>query len=226
MEVSDQQGKNNFKLLILLACFLSFGAIIVLVNEHLKNNNKLELELNKLKLERLREADSLKMVISFREKENEMLKNTKEKIVKEVQFIKDKPVFIPSTNLEAYKYFVDRYPKDTISSSGNLINLYFNASKSIISDLEDKDKADAVIVYQDSIISIDSILLKNLEKDKIDLGTMLESCNLENKSIEDLYKLSQQNISKLQKKIKRKNALLGVAVPVSFGVGVFVGTRF
>lgn len=178
-------------------------------DEQLKN---LERERDSLEIERIKMKDSLNKEISIRESENESLKEKNGLLNNSLLSLRNKPKPVPLKDVSEYvEYFNNRYSTNENKVLGSFVGLGEKTSFSVFSDLLGLDNIREVSKIQTEIISNKDLEIGNLNKDKTDLRSLLNSC--ENSLFVTKYidSLRKEQVDDL-KKVRVKKYSFGVSV--------------
>jgi septal ring factor EnvC (AmiA/AmiB activator) len=161
-----------------------------------------------LSLAREKEKDSLNFQISQREVQNSFLRQENDKLKGDIQKIRNRPVKAPKGLDNLTQYFNERYDtKENVVISGK-VGLTEHTAMDVTSELEEFDKVVEILPIQEEVIKKQDTVISNLEKDKVDMSTMLSSAeNLieEQKKLNDMAEENINNLEKQVKTAKRKN---------------------
>lgn len=177
---------------------------------------------------RIKEKDSLNKEIIKREIENKNLLSINENLESKINSLKNKPISIPKDNDNLVKYFNDRYNTTENQVIDDKVGLGNETAQDVIYELEEGDNLQEITKLQDEQIINQKKQISNLEKDKQDINTQLLSAE---KSIEEQQKLKEiadKNINNLESQVKtlnNKNTLNKILIPISFGIGGFIGYK-
>lgn len=183
-------------------------------------------EVNTIENQRIKERDSLKILLSQRNSQIDSLKDKNyilsNKIVKESK----RETIVPKTIMESVEFFNDRYITKENTGSEDKVELVLWTSQEAIKELQERDIYKNVTLLQnEKIINLEDIVIY-LENNSNDLNSMLLSSERELQQRKELQELADANIENLQKQlkiIKRKNILNKVLIPTGIIVGGVTG---
>ena len=179
-------------------------------------------------IEKLRqeEKDSLSDEIKRREWENSDLISENNRLKEK---IKNQPkINVPKDVIGLVKYFNHRYKTNENKVVENKVGLVEEVAYDVSYELEEGDRAVEVIKTQDTIINNQDSIITNLNKDKIDLSTMLKSAEnviSEQKKLQEKADENINNLNKQVKKQKRKNIWNKILIGVGTLGGFYLGTQ-
>lgn len=177
---------------------------------------------------RKKEKDSLNSAITSREKENENLKLQEKNLQDKIDSIKKRPFREPTDLKSSVVYYNTKYKTIENIVVENKVGLGLVTSRAVIADLEEGNNCEEVVVLKDEQLANKDIMIINLKTDKEDLGTLVSSAEKTIEANKLLQKLADKNINNLtkqNKKLKSKNFLNKVLVPVALVVGGFTGVQ-
>lgn len=212
--------------------------VILLFTQRCENSDKyeaLKTELSKQKnvvkeisQKRLKEKDSLEFQITQREVLNNVLTQENDKLKDKIKTVSNRQNIKIKGLENLVDYFNDRFEvKDNIVIE-NKVGLTESTASDITWELEEFDKVSEVVVLQDSVIKNQDVVILNLNKDKVDLSSIVFSAENEIKEREKLQDLAEQNIENLEnqvKKQKNKNFWNKVLIGVGVVGGFFIGNN-
>ena len=218
-----------------------FVLIILLIIPYMCNDvGKLEDRYSELKkqynaqkelvntIEKLRqeEKDSLSDEIKRREWENSDLISENNRLREK---IKNQPkINVPKDVIGLVKYFNHRYKTNENKVVENKVGLVEEVAYDVSYELEEGDRAVETIKTQDTIINNQETIITNLNKDKTDLSTMLNSAEnviSEQKKLQEKADENINNLTKQVKKQKRKNIWNKILIGVGTLGGFYLGTQ-
>lgn len=177
---------------------------------------------------RKKEKDSLNNAITFREKENAKLRLIEISLQDKINGIKKRVVKIPIDLKSSAGYYNTEYKTVENIVIEDKVGLALSTSTAIITDLENGKKCYEISILKDKQILSKDININNLEKDKKDLNTLVLSAEKQIEADKLLQKSADENISNLakqNKKLKTKNFLNKVLVPVALVIGGIIGVQ-
>lgn len=182
------------------------------INIYDEKLEKFEKEKDSFEIERIKMKDSLNKEISIRESENESLKEKNDLLNISLLSLRNKPKPIPLKGISEYvDYFNNRYSTNENKVIGSFVGIGENTSFSIFSELSGLDNITKVSKIQTEMISNKDLEIGNLNKDKIDLKSLLNSCENSLEATAYIDSLRKEQFNNL-KKVKRKKYSFGVSI--------------
>ena len=174
--------------------------------------------IDSLSFSRKKEKDSLEFQIKQREVYNEFLNNENISLKDNILKIKNKPINIPKDVESLVGYFNEKYEKENVIIE-NKIGLGQVTATNVVTDLENGNKAVLIVPIQDSVISNQEIIIKNLNSDKEDLNLIVFAAEKEIEERKKLEDLAEENIKNLEKQIKNQK----IKTVIYTGAGIIGG---
>jgi hypothetical protein len=215
--------------------------VILLIIPHMCNNTgELEGRYKEIKkqynaqkelvktIEKLRqeEKDSLNDEIKTREWENSDLISENNRLRDK---IKNQPrINVPKDVIGLVKYFNHRYKTNENKVVDNKVGLTEEVAFDVSYELEEGDRTMEIVKIQDTIIDNQEKIIVNLNKDKVDLSTILISSENEIQERKKLQEMSDKNINNLEKQVKREkklNKFNKILIATSGVLGFIIGNR-
>ena len=193
--------------------------------EVLKENYQVQKSVvSSLSSARQKEKDSLNFIISQREAQTEIQKKEISSLKSQVVELRNRPKKQPTGLDGLVTYFNERYQVNDNAIVSGKVGLTEDTATDVTWDLESGDIAIEIVPKQEEIIKKQDTVISNLEKDKVDMSTMLSSAeNLieEQKKLNDLADKNIENLESQVKKHKKKSFWNKVLI-VGGSIGGFI----
>lgn len=180
------------------------------VDKYDKEIENLERQRDSLEIERIKAKDSLTSEISVRELQNSNLEQENILLFHKLKQKKNVVITPPS---DYVNYFNDRYNTKENKPFGSYIGLGENTSVLVFSDLYNFDILKEVEVLQTKIIENKDAEISNLNKDKVNLKSLIADCEKSLAAVEKLDSTRKKQVSVLKSK------------KYSFGISVGTDTK-
>ena len=221
---------------VLLIAFFSVKSCVNKQSLILRGENKsLQEQVKKMKdgvevteKNRIIEKDSIAKVISEKEGDNKKLSDKITKLETKVEQIKNKKVNVPQNVTELVKYFNNRNNTAENEVVGDKVGLGETTAKNTVASLEEGELIKEILPVKDSIITNLKEEVVNLQEISSSKSIMLISAE---KSIRDVKELSTlqtkltETLNKENRKLRTKNTLNKILVPVLAVGGFYLGTK-
>jgi len=193
--------------------------------EVLKENYQVQKSVvSSLSSARQKEKDSLNFIISQREAQTEIQKKEISSLKSQVFELRNRPKKQPKGLDGLVTYFNERYQVNDNAIVSGKVGLTEDTATDVTWDLESGDIAIEIVPKQEEIIKKQDTVISNLEKDKVDISTILSSAeNLieEQKKLNDMANKNIENLESQVKKHKKKSFWNKVLI-VGGSIGGFI----
>lgn len=183
-------------------------------------------EVRELEVLRIKERDSLYIVIKERDKINSLLITENKNLEKKIKAVRDREIHIPQDIPGMVEYFNKRYLTNKNEVKETYVGLEKHTSQSVILDLENKDKTEEILfLREEQIFNKDSIIV-NLDSTRRELESIIlfaEKEIDERKSLQSIADENIKNLMKQNKKLNTKNKLNKYLLPIGVFAGGFIG---
>lgn len=233
--------KNNKKLIsIIVAIILSVGILFFVISrvnekiQYLKGEMNIYKELyenqknlvNNLEKERLKQKDSLLIVIDMKISEIENLEKNNKSLEERISDIKKRPIIIAETTENLVAYFNQRYETNENIVLENKVALTNLTAGKVNFELEEKDHQEDIMFLKDEQLEVKNTIIDNLKHNNFALNTIVISAEKEieeRKKLEEIASKNIENLNSQVKQLKKRSTLQKILVPVGIVAGGFLG---
>lgn len=177
---------------------------------------------------RLREKESLQKEIQKRSIINKALVEDNQNLELKIKNINSR-VFVVTKDLQSLvNYFNSTYRTSENKVVEGKVGLGIYTAMDIANELEEGVRCAEIIPLKEEQLKNKDSIITNLNKDKIDISTSLNSAEQQIEQQKVLQKIGDENISNLERQLKKsktKSTLNKILVPVVLGVGVLIGRK-
>lgn len=213
--------KMNYKNLVIAVLIVFLVVLNCRPNKENNNLKKQEDVVKQMEIERLREKDSLLILLAQSEKHADILKGKNDSLISVIKTVRNRPKKQPKNLDELESYFKERYKTEEVRTvESKELAVSENIAKDVVFELESFDIEKEVSLFKEMIIENQKSIITNLETDKNHLSLLNISAEKEIDERKKLQEIANQTI----KDLKRSNKLGKVgALGVGVGVGVLLG---
>lgn len=233
--------KNNKKLIgTIVAIVLLVGLLFFMVSGTVKKYQYLkgEMEVYKglyekqkslvdsLDANRLKQKDSLLIIIDRKVAEIENLEKDNKSLEERISDIKKKPIIIAETTENLVAYFNQRYETNENKVLENNVALTNTTASKVNYELEEKDHQEDIMILKDEQLVVKNTIIDNLKHNNLVLNTIVVSAEEEIEERKKLEEISSKNIENLNgqvKQLRKRSTLQKILIPVGIVAGGFLG---
>lgn len=233
--------KNNKRLIsIIVAIILLVGVLFFVISKVNKKYQYLKGEMNiykelyenqknlvkNLEEDRLKQKDSLLVVIDMKISEIENLEKNNKSLEERISDIKKKPIIIAETTENLVAYFNQRYETNENKVLENKVALTNTTAGKVNYELEEKDHQEDIMSLKDKQLVIKDTIIDNLKYNNFALNTIVISAEKEieeRKKLEEIASKNIENLNSQVKQLKKRSTLQKILIPVGIVAGGFLG---
>lgn len=232
--------KNNKKLITIVAIVLLIGLLFFMISETVKKYQYLKGEIDvykelyekqkslvdSLDANRLKQKDSLLIIIDKKVSEIENLEKDNKSLEERISDIKKKPIIIAETTENLVAYFNQRYETNENKVLENNVALTNTTASKVNYELEEKDHQEDIMILKDEQLVVKNTIIDNLKYNNFALNTIVDSAEKEIEERKKLEEISSKNIENLNgqvKQLRKRSTLQKILIPVGIVAGGFLG---
>lgn len=233
--------KNNKKLIsTIVAIVLLVGLLFFMISGTVKKYQFFKGEMNvykelyekqknlvdSLDANRLKQKDSLLIIIDRKVVEIENLEKNNKSLEERISDIKKKPIIIAETTENLVAYFNQRYETNENKVLENNVALTNTTAGKVNYELEEKDHQEEIMILKDEQLVVKNTIIDNLKHNNLALNTIVTTAEEEIEARKRLEEISSKNIENLNgqvKQLRKRSTLQKILIPVGIVAGGFLG---
>ena len=231
LDVFKKQAKlTGVGLMIIFSFFLFLLLFNKCNNKEIQKVDTKELreKVKEEKKERETKKDSSFIEIQKRVAINTDLQKQNELLQLEIIKLKNKQFVVNKDLVSLVDFFNEHYSTTNNKVSGNYVGLDLDTAMGVIDDVSEGYNCGLTLEFKDAQLKNKDTVIENLNKDKVAVTSLLMLAEKEIANRETLQTNSDLNTKVLEndlKKLRFKNTLTKISVPVSFVLGGYIGYK-
>lgn len=231
LDVFKKQAKlTGVGLMIIFSFFLFLLLFNKCNNKEIQKVDTKELreKVKEEKKERETKKDSSFIEIQKRVAINTDLQKQNELLQLEIIKLKNKQFVVNKDLVSLVEFFNEHYSTTNNKVSGNYVGLDLDTAMGVIDDVSEGYNCGLTLEFKDAQLKNKDTVIENLNKDKVAVTSLLMLAEKEIANRETLQTNSDLNTKVLEndlKKLRFKNTLTKISVPVSFVLGGYIGYK-
>ena len=231
LDVFKKQAKLTGVGLMIIFSFFLFLLLFNKCNDkevQKVDTKELREKVKKEKKERETKKDSSFVEIQKRVAINTNLQKQNELLQLEINKLKNKQFVVNKDLVSLVDFFNEHYSTTNNKVSGNYVGLGLDTAMGVIDDVSEGYNCGLTLEFKDAQLKNKDTVIENLNKDKVAVTSLLMLAEKEITNRETLQTNSDLNTKLLEndlKKLRFKNTLTKISVPVSFVLGGYIGYK-